>query len=279
MEPLSTMDTITQSDILSMYIIPWAIKVVMALVIFFVGRMITRMVVNISTGMMKKSGMDTMLVSFLGNILNAVLLAVVIIAALDQLGVETTSLLAVLGAAGLAVGLALKDSLSNFSAGVMLIIFRPFKDGDFIEAAGVAGIVEKIGIFNTVMRTGDNREIIVPNSHIYGGTITNVSARDTRRIDLVIGIGYDDDIRQAKTVLKDIIKADERILADPAPTLGVLELADSSVNFYVRPWVNSADFWSVRTDLLETIKLTFDEQGISIPYPQQDVHMHEVKVS
>lgn len=273
------MDTITQSDILSMYIIPWAIKVVMALVIFFVGRMITRMVVNISTGMMKKSGMDTMLVSFLGNILNAVLLAVVIIAALDQLGVETTSLLAVLGAAGLAVGLALKDSLSNFSAGVMLIIFRPFKDGDFIEAAGVAGIVEKIGIFNTVMRTGDNREIIVPNSHIYGGTITNVSARDTRRIDLVIGIGYDDDIRQAKTVLKDIIKADERILADPAPTLGVLELADSSVNFYVRPWVNSADFWSVRTDLLETIKLTFDEQGISIPYPQQDVHMHEVKVS
>jgi len=279
MEPLSTMDTITQSDILSLYIIPWTIKLVMALVIFFIGRMIARMAVNLSTGMMNKSGMDTMLVAFLGNILKTVLLAVVVIAALDQLGVETTSLLAVLGAAGLAVGLALKDSLSNFSAGVMLIIFRPFKDGDFIEAAGVAGVVEKIRIFNTVMRTGDNREIIVPNSHIYGGTITNVSARDTRRIDLVIGIGYDDDIRQAKTVLDNIIKADERILADPAPTLGVLELADSSVNFYVRPWVNSADFWSVRTDLLETIKLTFDEQGISIPYPQRDVHMHEVKAS
>lgn len=256
------------------YIIPWLIKAGVALVIFVVGKYIARMLVNISRRVMERGGMDPMLVNFLGNILNALLLAVVAIAALDQLGVETTSLLAVLGAAGLAIGLALKDSLSNFSSGVMLIIFRPFKAGDFVEAAGVAGVIEHVGIFNTTMRTGDNREIIVPNSHIYGGTITNVSARETRRIDLVIGIGYNDDIRKAREILEGILKGHELILEDPAPAVSVAELGDSSININVRPWVKSGDYWPVRADLLETIKVTFDDNGISIPFPQRDVHLY-----
>ncbi len=273
------METLLESDILTTYIIPWGIKLAFAIIIFVVGRIVSRIIVNISKTVMTRSKMDDMLVNFLGNILSALLFAVVLIAALDQLGVETTSLLAMLGAAGLAIGLALKDSLSNFSSGVMLIIFRPFKSGDFIEAAGVAGVVENIGIFNTTMRTGDNREIIVPNSHIYGGTITNVSARETRRIDLVIGIGYDDDIRKAKSIIENIINADDRILQDPAPAISLADLADSSVNINVRPWVKAGDYWPVRADLLETIKITFDEQGVSIPYPQRDVHLYEVKAS
>jgi small conductance mechanosensitive channel len=181
-------------------------------------------------------------------------------------------LIALIGAAGLAVGLSLQSTLQNLAAGVMLIIFRPFKAGDFIDAGGVVGTVENIQIFNTVMRTGDNREIIVPNGGIFGGTITNYSARETRRVDMVFGIGYDDDIRKAKEVIKGILDADTRILKDPAPLIAVGELADSSVNFNVRPWCKSGDYWDVYFDTHEKIKLTFDEQGISIPYPQMDVH-------
>jgi small conductance mechanosensitive channel len=218
--------------------------------------------------------MDSMLTSFLGNILYSVLLLVVIIAALDQLGIQTTSLLAVLGAAGLAVALALRDSLANFSSGVMLIIFRPFKAGDWIEAAGTAGTVEEVRTFSTILRTGDNRAIIVPNSQIYSGPIVNVSAKPTRRIDLVFGIGYDDDLKQAKQLIEAAFKSDDRILEEPAPAIALAELAESSVNINARPWVKSGDYWAVRADLLENIKLSFDEHGISIPYPQQDVHIH-----
>jgi len=261
-------------ELINTYVIPWGIRIVMALVIFVIGRWVARAVVNVIGSMMKRAHLDEMLVKFLGNILYTVLLLVVAIAALDQLGVQTTSLLAVFGAAGLAVGLALKDSLANFSSGVMLIIFRPFKVGDFIEAAGQAGVVEEVRIFSTVMRTGDNREIIVPNGNIYGGPIINVSARATRRIDLVLGIGYNDDIRKAKDLVTAAFNADARILQDPAPAVSVAELADSSINLNIRPWVNSADYWNVRSDLLQALKESFDANGISIPYPQQDLHVY-----
>ena len=275
MESITTINWSDPGLVLTM-LTPWAIRIGIALAIFIVGRWIARWLTNIVRKVMTKSNMDEMLINFLGNIIYMVLLLAVVMAALDNLGIQTTSLLAVFGAAGLAVGLALKDSLSNFSSGVMIILFRPFKVGDFIEAGGATGVVEEVRIFATIMKTGDNREIIVPNSQIYSGTITNYSAKATRRIDLVFGIGYDDDIAKAKQIMDDIMKQDDRILADPAPAVAVGELADSSVNFNVRPWVNSGDYWPVRADLLEKIKLAFDANGISIPYPQQDVYMHEV---
>jgi small conductance mechanosensitive channel len=268
-------DSIDIQEIISSYVIPWGINIILALAVFVIGRWLANMIVRGVKRLMKKANMDKALIGFLSSILNAVLLVVVVIAALEQLGVNTTSVLAVFAAAGLAVGLALKDSLSNFSAGVMLIIFKPFKVGDFVEAAGISGVVEVIRIFNTQLRTGDNREIIVPNSQIYSGIITNFSVREQRRIDLVIGIGYEDDIRSAKQILEEILQGEERVLKDPAPVILVSELGESSVDLAVRPWVNSADYWDVRSDLLETIKREFDAKGISIPYPQRDVHMHQ----
>lgn len=268
-------NAINIQEISSTYIIPWGINIILALAVFIVGRWLASMIVRGVKRLMKRANMDEALIGFLSSILNAILLVVVIIAALEQLGVNTTSVLAVFAAAGLAVGLALKDSLSNFSAGVMLIIFKPFKVGNFVEAAGIAGVVEEIRIFNTQLRTGDNREIIVPNSQIYSGIITNFSAREQRRIDLVIGIGYEDDIRAAKQILEEIMQAEERILKDPEPVILVSELGESSVDLAVRPWVSSADYWNVRSDLLETIKREFDAKGISIPYPQRDVHLHQ----
>ncbi len=261
------------------YLIPWLIRIALAAAIFFVGRLVAKWLIELMERMLKRSAMDNMLVEFIGNIAYALLLVFVVLAALEKLGVNTTSALAVLGAAGLAVGLALQGSLSNFAAGVMLIVFRPFKAGDFVEAGGVSGVVECIKIFSTTMRTGDNKEVIVPNGQIYGDTIVNYSARDTRRVDMVFGIGYDDDIKQAKAIILDVIGRDERILDEPAPVVNVAELADSSVNLNVRPWVTSSDYWAVRSDLLENIKAAFDDAGISIPYPQRDVHLHEVKAS
>ena len=275
MEQLNQLASIDWNALLQTYVIPWSIRVVVALAIFVIGRWVAKWIVNTSQRLMEKAGMDQMLADFLRNILYVLLLAVVVIAALDHLGVQTTSLLAVLGAAGLAVGLALQGSLSNFAAGVMIIVFRPFKVGDFIEAAGTAGVVEEVRIFNTLLRTPDNREIIVPNGQIYDGTIVNVSARDTRRVDLVFGIGYEDDLRKAKQLIEEVMGKDERILKDPAPAVAVGELADSSVNINVRPWVKSADYWAVRSDLLENIKAAFDANGISIPFPQRDVHLYE----
>ena len=257
--------------------IDWGIKIAVAIAIFIIGKIIARIIANLVEKVLRKSGTAEMLVGFLGNITYGVLLVAVVLAAVDTLGVNVTSLMAILGAAGLAVGLALKDSLGNFAAGVMIIIFRPFKIGDYITAGGTSGTVDEIGLFATLMHTPDNQRIIVPNAAIIGGNITNTSALPTRRIDLVFGIGYEDNIGQARDIIMSVIEADERILKDPEPGVAVGELADSSVNLNVRPWVNSGDYWPVRADLLETIKVKFDEAGISIPYPQQDVYMHEVK--
>ena len=261
---------------LSTYVVPWSINIALAVAIVIVGRMISRLLIKLLVKVLHKANLDEILVTFIGSIARNALLLIIIIAALEELGVDTTSLIAVLGAAGLAVGLALQNSLQNFAAGVMLILFRPFKKGDFIEAGGTAGVVETITIFSTVMRTGDNREVIVPNGAIYSGTITNYSARDTRRLDMEFGISYDDDIRKAKQIIQEILSAEARILAEPETLIAVGELADSSVNILVRPWVKSDEYWPIRFDLTERIKLAFDQAGISIPYPQMDVHMQKV---
>ncbi len=275
MESITTIDW-TDPGVIQALLIPWGIRLGIALAIFIVGRWISRWLTSVTRKLMTRSNMDVILVNFLGNLVYTVLILVVVMATLDQLGIQTTSLLAVFGAAGLAIGLALKDSLSNFSSGILIILFRPFKVGDFIEAGGASGVVEEVRMFATIMRSGDNRQIIVPNGQIYSGTITNYSAKPTRRIDLVFGIGYGDDMAKAKKIIDDIMQQDNRILSDPAPGVALGELADSSVNFNVRPWVKSEDYWPVRSDLLEKIKLAFDANGISIPYPQQDVYMHNV---
>jgi len=254
---------------------PFAVNLILALVIYLAGSWLARRLVSLTRTLMKKRQLDEALAEFIGSILSVLLTFVVALIALEQVGIDTTSLLALLGAAGLAVGLALKDSLSNFAAGVMLILFKPFKIGDFVEAGGIAGIVERISIFSTQLRTGDNRQIIVPNAGIYGDVITNFSAKATRRIDLVIGISYDDNIKQARDIIQQILDQEELILADPEPVIVVGELGDSSVNLWVRPWVKTADYWPVHWQLLETIKTTFDEQGISIPFPQRDVHLYQ----
>lgn len=256
-------------------IIPFLSNVGIAIAIYVIGFWLVKRVVSLVDKAMSLRKFDAALQGFLLAIISTVLKFVVLLAALDTLGLNTTSLLAVLGAAGLAVGLALKDSLSNFASGVMLIVFKPFTIGNYVEAGGTAGVVEKITVFNTVLRSPDNKEIIVPNSQIYSGTIVNVSAKPTRRIDMVFGIGYDDDMKKARQLMLDVINADERVLKDPAVVIGVDELADSSVNFVVRPWVKAADYWDVKWDITEKIKESFDANGVSIPYPQQDVHMHQ----
>jgi len=243
------------------------VNVAIAIAIIFVGRIVVKWVVKLLGKMMAKSDLDEILINFVSSIAKAVLLLLIFIAALNQIGVDTTSLIALIGAAGLAVGLALQNSLQNFAAGVMMIVFRPFKLGDFVEAGGVVGVVEQISIFSTMMKTADNREIIVPNGQIYASAITNYSARETRRIDLVFGIGYDDDMLVAKKIMESILEAHDLVLEQPAAGVAVTELADSSVNFNVRPWVKSEDYWAVRSDLIEQIKLAFDENNISIPYP------------
>lgn len=251
----------------------YALPLVWAIIIFIVGKIAARVISNVVATMMTKSKVDETLVKFAKSIIYIALMVFVVLAALGKLGIETTSFAAIIAAAGLAIGLSLQGTLGNFASGVMLILFRPFKVGDFVEAGGVSGIIEEIQIFSTKMRSGDNKEITVPNGQIVGSTITNYSAKETRRVDLVIGVGYDDDLKKVRAVLEEIIAADERILEDPAVTIGVLELGDSSVNFAVRPWVKSADYWNVFFELQENIKLRFDEEGISIPYPQQDVHI------
>ena len=261
------------ATLFSTYIVPWSINIAFAAAIFIIGLMVSRLLVKLLVRLLHKSNVDEILVTFIGSIIRNGLLLVIIIAALEELGVDTTALIAVLGAAGLAVGLALQNSLQNFAAGVMLIVFRPFQKGDFIEAGGTAGVVETITIFNTMMRTGDNREVIVPNGEIYSGTITNYSACDTRRIDMVFGIGYSDDTRKAKMIIQEILSSEERILKEPEPLIAVGELADSSVNINVRPWVKTDDYWPVLFDLNEQIKIAFDEAGVSIPFPQMDIHM------
>lgn len=253
----------------------YAGNLVGAIAIYVVGKIVVRILTGLLEKLMVRAKVDATLSSFLSNIAHYVLITFVILMALESLGVDTTSLAAIMGAAGIAVGLALQSSLSNFASGVMIILFKPFRVGDFVEAAGVSGTVEEISIFSTLMKTGDNKQIIVPNGAIYGGNIINYSAKPTRRIDMVVGCGYGDDLRAVKAFLTILVETDERILKDPAPVVAVSELGDSSVNFVVRPWVNSADYWAVLWDLNERVKLGFDERGFNIPYPTQDIHVHK----
>ena len=251
----------------------YAFSLVMALLIFIIGKWAVNKIVALLGKVLRKvKCMDETLIKFLENIVYYALMIVVLLTALGKLGVETTSFLAILGAAGLAIGLALKDSLGNFASGVMIIMFKPFKVGDVVTAAGVTGSVSEVGIFNSVFTTPDNQKIIIPNGAITSGSITNINANDTRRVDLVVGIGYEDDIKKTKDVLNDIISSHEKVLLDKGITVAVSELADSSVNFVVRAWVKTPDYWDVKFALTETIKLRFDAEGISIPFPQQDVH-------
>jgi len=257
------------------YVVPWGINIGFALLIFIVGKFLVNVITNLVKKLMGKAKMDTILVNFIGSIIKTVLLLFVVIAALDRLGVNTTSLIALIGAAGLAIGLALQGSLQNLASGVMLIIFRPFTAGDFVDAGGATGVVEEIGIFTTTMRSGDNKEIIVPNGQMFGGTITNYSKRATRRVDMVFGIGYGDDIETAQKIMEQAVSEHPLVLKDPAPVIRVHALADSSVNFVCRPWVKTEDYWDVFWDLTRTVKERFDAGGVSIPFPQQDIHVIE----
>ena len=256
-------------------LIAWAPDLVAAAGILVLGWWLAKILTGVLRRGLGRAKIDPILTAFLGNLAYMALLALVVISALGRLGVNTTSFAAILAAGGLAIGLALQGSLGNFASGALLIFFRPFKAGDFIEAGGTSGSVQEIRVFATVLLTADNKSIIVPNSAITDGNIINYSANPTRRVDMVFGIGYDDDIRKAKEILTEILAADERILKDPAPRIAVAELADSSVNFNVRPWVKTADYWDVYWDLTEKVKLAFDDNGISIPYPQRDVHVFQ----
>lgn len=272
-------DQAAMTALYTKYVEPWSIKILISLTIFIIGQLIAKIISRVLGKVLNHTKLDTILVDFIQSLVQALLLVFVIVAALDQLGVNTNSVIAVLGAAGLAIGLALQGSLQNFAAGFMLLIFRPFKAGDFVEAAGAAGIIEKVGIFSTTMHTGDNKQVIIPNGTIYSSNIINYSARGTRRIDMVFSIGYSDDIRKARDVIAAIIKTDERVLTDPEPLIAVGELGASSVNFFVRPWVRTDDYWDVKFALTEKIKIAFDENGISIPFPQMDIHWNRPPAS
>jgi len=252
-----------------------AINVVTAVAIFYFGRMVVGLLMRGLKKMMQAQDVDVTLQTFVANLVRMVLLVFVIIAAISALGIQTTSFIAILGAAGLAIGLALQGSLSNFASGVLIVMFRPYKVGDFVEAAGISGVVEEVQILTTVLKTGDNKKVIVPNGQIMDSVITNYSANDQRRVDMVVGVSYDDDLDKVRSTLEQLVAADERILDDPACTIAVSALADSSVNFVVRPWVKSADYWGVMFDLTEAIKKRFDKEGISFPFPQRDVHLYK----
>ena len=259
-------------DAVTAFISLYGLKLIAAVLIFYIGRVVAKVLTNFSKKAMRKANLDETITKFGGNVIYGGLMVFIILAALSKLGVNTNSFIAILGAAGLAVGLAFQGTLSNLGAGVLLVFFRPFNVGDFINGAGESGVVEEINLFSTLLKTGDNKQIIIPNSSIIGGNITNFSAKETRRVDFVFGIGYDDDLKLAKTTLEEIINADERVLKEPAAFVAVSELADSSVNFVVRTWAKSEDYWGVYFDTIEKVKLSFDEKNISIPYPQMDVH-------
>jgi small conductance mechanosensitive channel len=265
-------DSIELADVLA---VSW--KLLAAILIFVIGRWVARLVVRMLRGQMKRREMDDLLITFVGNILYTVLLLTVVVVAVGSLGVQITPLVAVLGGLALAVGLALQSSLSNFASGIMIIAFHPFTRGNFVEAGGVSGVVQKVGIFQTDLKTPDNRHVIVPNSSITSSPITNYSAYDTRRVDLVIGVHYDDDLKLARATIEKVLKAHDKVLDDPEPTIMLLELGDSSVDFAVRPWVNASDFWPVRGELLEQLKVALEEAGCSIPFPQRDIHVFNEK--
>jgi len=252
----------------------WGIKIVLALVIYVIGKWIAKRITAFVRKLMNLRAADATLVNFLCNVVYAILLVAVILASLDTLGLPVTSLLAVVGAAGLAVGLALKDSLGNFASGVMLVMFRPFVKGDVVEVAGVVGKVDEVRIFSTIMTTPDNKQIIIPNGQVAADTITNYTAHDQRRVDLVFGVGYDDDLKVAREVLTRICADHPKVLDDPATNIFVMNLGDSSVDFAVRPWARTEDYWTVWGDLLEQGKAELEAAGCNIPYPQTDVHLH-----
>lgn len=257
------------------YLAEYGLKVIAALAILIIGRMVAKWIRKLVERMMERGKTDPMIIGFVSSLAYVGMMAFVILAALGQLGIETTSFIAILGAAGLAIGLALQGSLANFAAGFLMIIFRPFKVGDFIEGAGEAGVVEAIHMFTTTIRTGDNKTIIIPNANLANGNITNYSAKETRRVDLTVGAAYEADIKHVRSVIQGIIDNEERVIDDPAPLIAVGELADNSVNFVVRVWVKTADYWGVYFDMTEQVKLRFDEEGIGIPYPQRDIHIIE----
>lgn len=250
-------------------------NLIVALVIFVVGRWVARIVSNTAAKLMNKRAVDVTLISFVRNLVYVGLLVVVVLAALSHMGIETTSFVAIIGAAGLAIGLALQGSLSNFAAGILMIIFRPFKVGDIIEAAGTRGTVQEIQIFTTKLHTPDSKTVIIPNAKLTSDIITNFSTTGKRRVDLVFGIGYDDDIDQAKEILNALATEHPKVHKEPAPVVAVLEQGDSSINICVRPWVNTADYWEVYFYMMESVKKQFDAADIGIPFPQRDVHLYQ----
>lgn len=268
------MDSQWITDFVQMQGTNFVINLVAAAAIFVIGRWVVRLVHGLSLKAMQRGKVDPLLVKFLGNILYALLMIFVVLAAISQVGIQTTSLIAVIGAAGLAVGLALQGSLANFAAGVLVIIFRPYKIGDYVEAGGVAGVIDDVQIFTTELKTADNRKIIVPNGQMMSGAITNYSSHATRRVDLVVGVGYEDDIDTVRRVLQGVVADDPRVLEDPAPNIRMSAMGDSSVSWIVRPWVKAEDYWNVHWEMTEEIKRRFDAEGISIPFPQRDVHVY-----
>ncbi|MCP3848628.1 MAG: mechanosensitive ion channel [Gammaproteobacteria bacterium] len=276
MDPEKTSELINTGIDMLMQIAP---NIIFAILIFYVGKMIAKIVKRMVSRVLTKGKVDPLIIGFTSNIVYMGGLVFVVVAALGQLGIQTTSFIAILGAAGLAIGLALQGSLANFAAGFLLIIFRPFKEGDVIEAAGVTGKVDEIQIFTTTLKTPDNKRIIVPNASLGNGNIVNYSSQTTRRVDLTVGVSYDADLKEVRGILTDIVKKDERILSEPDYQIVVGELADNSVNFFVRVWVKSEDYWDVFFAANESVKLRLDEAGIGIPYPQRDVHLYEHKAA
>ncbi len=269
----------TTAEIILANLTSFTFKVLTALIILFIGLWIAKKLKGLFVIVMNKRGMEPTVVGFLANLVYGALAVFVIITAIGKLGVQTTSFAAVIAAAGLAIGLALQGSLSNFAAGVLLIMFKPFVAGNFIKAGGEAGVVVEVGLLTTELKTPDNIQIIMPNSAIMGGSITNVSAHSTRRVDMVVGVGYGDDLNKAKSIIEEIIAADSRIHAEPAPQVAVSNLGDSSVDFVVRPWVDAADFWGVKFDFTQAVKERFDAEGVSIPFPQRDIHVFQESAS
>ena len=258
-------------------LIQYGVNIISALLILFIGNLIVKGVANSVSKVLHKKKMDKAVIEFIHGLVRYLLFVIVLIAALGRVGVQTASVVAVIGAAGLAIGLALQGSLSNFAAGVLIVAFRPFKSGDYVEIGGVAGSVDSIQIFQTVLTTPDNKMVVVPNGSVIGSPITNYSRHATRRVDLMIGVSYGANLQQTKELLTKICESDERVLKEPGVQVGVHTLADSSVNFVVRPWVKTADYWSVYFDLMQAIKEGLDKEGIEIPFPQMDVHMNKVE--
>ncbi|KAA1196521.1 small-conductance mechanosensitive channel MscS [Vibrio cholerae] len=257
-------------------LIQYGVNVISAILILFIGNLVVKGVAGSVANVLKKKEMDKAVVDFIHGLVRYTLFIIVLIAALSRIGVQTASVVAVIGAAGLAVGLALQGSLSNFAAGVLIVAFRPFKSGDYVEIGGVAGSVDSIQIFQTVLKSPDNKMVVVPNSAVIGGAITNYSRHETRRVDMVIGVSYKSDLQKTKRVLRETLEKDPRILKDPDMTIGVLTLADSSINFVVRPWCKTSDYWAVYFDSMQAIKEALDANGIEIPFPQMNVHLNKI---